>query len=207
MNTIILRERFVCTANKNDKGFSIINNFKINKNKNMKTIVKIATVYYINSVHGYLYSQLMPTETLQVDENNKCHLFKKIISNPMQVNLISSVRHKKRKSQERTSESAHMEEIGNLEEIWKMMMDKNPEMKAKMQSHMQMMNCLSFVGFFGCFLLFFILFSLFSSFCFFPFFFFVFVPVFLLSYHLVLSHFCSSTYVFVCRLLFIKLLI
>ena len=75
------------------------------------------------------------TKTLQVEENRQA-LYQEIISNPVQLtNFISEAQ--KNEGAKKIMMKAHMEQMesGNMQ----MMMDKNPEMKEKMQSHMQMM--------------------------------------------------------------------
>ncbi len=75
------------------------------------------------------------TETLQVEENKNA-IYQEIISNPIQLtNFISEAQ--KNEEAKKILMKAHMEQMesGNM----KMMMEKNPEMKEKMQSHMQMM--------------------------------------------------------------------
>ncbi|MDZ4810060.1 MAG: hypothetical protein SGI96_17620, partial [Bacteroidota bacterium] len=75
------------------------------------------------------------TETLQVEQNRNA-IYKEIISNPVQLtNFISEAQ--KNEEAKKILMKAHMEQMesGSM----KMMMDKNPEMKEKMQSHMQMM--------------------------------------------------------------------
>ncbi|TXD85543.1 hypothetical protein ESY86_02765 [Subsaximicrobium wynnwilliamsii] len=74
-------------------------------------------------------------ETLQVDENRNA-IYQEIISNPVQLtNFISEAQ--KSEAAKKLMMQAHMAQMesGNM----KMMMEKNPEMKEKMQSHMQMM--------------------------------------------------------------------
>jgi len=117
------------------QGFSIINNLKLIKMKNMKTIVKTLLVITLIGTVVSCKSAFNATETLQVDENRNA-IYQEIISNPIQfTNFISEAQ--KSEEAKKILMKAHMEkmESGDM----KMMMDKNPEMKAKMQSHMQMM--------------------------------------------------------------------
>lgn len=75
------------------------------------------------------------TDTLQ-DEENRNAIYQEIISNPIQfTNFISEAQ--KSEEAKKMLMKAHMEQMesGNM----KMIMEKNPEMKEKMQSHMQMM--------------------------------------------------------------------
>ncbi|OBX25876.1 XPC-binding protein [Gelidibacter algens] len=74
-------------------------------------------------------------ETLQVEENRKA-IYQEIISNPVQLtNFINEAQ--KNEEAKKIMMKAQMEQMesGNM----KMMMEKNPDMKEKMQSHMQMM--------------------------------------------------------------------
>ena len=103
--------------------------------KNMKTIVKTLMVMALIGTVVSCKSAFNATETLQVDENRNA-IYQEIISNPIQfANFISEAQ--KSEEAKKILMKAHMEkmESGDM----KMMMDKNPEMKAKMQSHMQMM--------------------------------------------------------------------
>jgi hypothetical protein len=80
-------------------------------------------------------SSFNATETMQVVENRNA-IYQEIISNPIQfTNFISEAR--KNEEAKKILMKAHMEQMesGNM----KMMMEKNPEMKEKMQSHMQKM--------------------------------------------------------------------
>tara|TARA_R110001583_G_scaffold69435_2_gene196876 strand:+ start:25390 stop:25974 length:585 start_codon:yes stop_codon:yes gene_type:complete len=112
-----------------------INNLKLIKMKNMKTIVKTLLVIALIGTVVSCKSAFNATETMQVDENRSA-IYQEIISNPIQfTNFISEA--EKSEEAKKILMKAHMEkmESGDM----KMMMDKNPEMKAKMQSHMQMM--------------------------------------------------------------------
>ena len=103
--------------------------------KNMKTIVKTLMVMALIGTVVSCKSAFNATETLQVDENRNA-IYQEIISNPIQfANFISEAQ--KSEEAKKILMKAHMEkmESGDM----KMMMEKNPEMKAKMQSHMQMM--------------------------------------------------------------------
>ncbi len=75
------------------------------------------------------------TETLQVAQNRNA-IYQEIISNPAQLTSFISEAQKNDEAK-KIMMKAHMEQMesGNM----KMMMEKNPEMKEKMQSHMQMM--------------------------------------------------------------------
>ena len=75
------------------------------------------------------------SKTLQVEENRQA-LYQEIITNPTQLtNFIGEAQ--KNEDAKKIMMKAHMEQMesGNM----KMMMDKNPEMKEKMEAHMQMM--------------------------------------------------------------------
>lgn len=101
----------------------------------MKTIVKTLLVITLIGTVVSCKSAFNATETMQVDENRSA-IYQEIISNPIQfTNFISEA--EKSEEAKKILMKAHMEkmESGDM----KMMMDKNPEMKAKMQSHMQMM--------------------------------------------------------------------
>ena len=101
----------------------------------MKTTTKILIVLGLMATMVSCKSTFNATETLQVEENRNA-IYKEIISNPIQfTNFISEAQ--KNEEAKKMLMKAHMEQMesGNM----KMMMDKNPEMKEKMQSHMQMM--------------------------------------------------------------------
>jgi hypothetical protein len=111
------------------------NNLKSIKMKNMKTIVKTLIVMALIGTVISCKTTFNATETLQVDENRNA-IYQEIISNPVQfTNFISEAQ--KSEEAKKILMKAQMEkmESGDM----KMMMEKNPEMKAKMQSHMQMM--------------------------------------------------------------------
>ncbi|WP_339628707.1 hypothetical protein [uncultured Maribacter sp.] len=101
----------------------------------MKTTVKILMVIgFLGTITG-CKSTFNATETLQVEENRNA-IYQEIISNPVQLtNFISAAR--KNEAAIKILMKTHMEQMesGNM----KMMMQKNPEMKEKMQSHMQQM--------------------------------------------------------------------
>jgi hypothetical protein len=101
----------------------------------MKATVKILMVIgFIGTIAG-CKSTFNATETLQVEENRNA-IYEEIISNPVQfTNFISEAR--KNEDAKKILMKTHMEQMesGGM----KMMMQKNPEMKEKMQSHMQQM--------------------------------------------------------------------
>jgi hypothetical protein len=103
--------------------------------KNMKTTVKILmTVGLVGTILS-CKSSFNATETLQVEENRNA-IYQEIIANPVQLtNFISEAQNSE--DAKKILMKAHMEQMesGNM----KMMMEKNPEMKDKMQSHMQKM--------------------------------------------------------------------
>ncbi len=113
-----------------------INNLKLIKMKNSRTTtVKILMVIGLVGTMISCKSTFNATETLQVEENKNA-IYQEIISNPIQLtNFISEAQ--KNEEAKKILMKAHMEQMesGNM----KMMMEKNPEMKEKMQSHMQMM--------------------------------------------------------------------
>lgn len=101
----------------------------------MKTTVKILLTIGLMGTMVGCKSTFNAAETMQVEEN-RAAIYQEIISNPVQfTNLISEAR--KNEVAKKILMKAHMEQMesGNM----KMMMDKNPEMKEKMQSHMQKM--------------------------------------------------------------------
>jgi uncharacterized membrane protein len=103
--------------------------------KNMKTTVKILIVIGIVGTMISCKSTFNASETLSVEENRQA-VYQEIISNPIQLtNFISEAQ--KNEEAKKVLMKAHMEkmESGNM----KMMMDKNPDMKEKMQAHMQKM--------------------------------------------------------------------
>ena len=113
-----------------------INNLKLIKMKNSRTTtVKILMVIGLVGTMISCKSTFNATETLQVEENKNA-IYQEIISNPIQLtNFISEAQ--KNEEAKKILMKAHMEQMesGNM----KMMMEKNPEMKEKMQSHMQKM--------------------------------------------------------------------
>jgi hypothetical protein len=101
----------------------------------MKTTVKFLMTIGLVGTMISCKSTFNATETMQV-EKNKNAIYQEIISNPVQLtNFISEVQ--KNEESKKILMQAHMEQMesGNM----KMMMEKNPEMKEKMQSHMQTM--------------------------------------------------------------------
>ena len=101
----------------------------------MKTTVKILMTIGLIVTMTSCKSTFNATETLQFEENRNA-IYQEIISNPVQfTNFISEAR--KNEEAKKILMKTHMEQMesGNM----KMMMDKNPEMKEKMQSHMQKM--------------------------------------------------------------------
>ena len=101
----------------------------------MKTVVKTLMVFALIGTLVGCKSTFNATETMQVDENRNA-IYHEIISNPVQFNNFISEAQKNEEAKKMLMK-AHMEQMesGNM----KMMMEKNPEMKEKMQSHMQMM--------------------------------------------------------------------
>ncbi|MEX2411867.1 MAG: hypothetical protein WD607_10970, partial [Candidatus Paceibacterota bacterium] len=100
----------------------------------MKTLLIVLSAIGLLSLNS-CKSTFNATETLQVDENRNA-IYQEIISNPVHfTNFISEAQ--KNEATKKILMKAHMEQMesGNM----KMMMEKNPEMKEKMQSHMQMM--------------------------------------------------------------------
>tara|TARA_E500000318_G_C3556192_1_gene211243 strand:- start:696 stop:1220 length:525 start_codon:yes stop_codon:yes gene_type:complete len=103
--------------------------------KKMKTISKIIlTIGIVGTLVG-CKSTFNAPETMQVEENRNA-IYQEIISNPVQLTSFISEAWKNEEAKKILMKS-HMEsmESGNM----KMMMDKNPEMKKKMQAHMQQM--------------------------------------------------------------------
>ena len=101
----------------------------------MKTTVKLLMVIGILGTVISCKSTFNASETMQVEENRNA-IYQEIISNPVQfTNFISEAR--KNEDAKKIMMKTHMEQMesGNM----KMMMDKNPEMKEKMQAHMQQM--------------------------------------------------------------------
>ena len=101
----------------------------------MKTIVKTVLIIVTIGTLVSCKSAFNASETLQVEENRNA-IYQEIISNPIQfADFIKEAQ--KNKDAKKIMMKTHMEQIdsGNT----KMMMEKNPEMKQKMQSHMQMM--------------------------------------------------------------------
>ncbi|NEW80265.1 MAG: hypothetical protein GZ086_12760 [Gelidibacter sp.] len=104
--------------------------------KNVRTTtVKILMVIGLVGTIISCKSTFNATETMQTQANRNA-IYQEIISNPIQfTNFISEAQ--KSEEAKKIMMKAHMEQMesGNM----KMMMEKNPEMKEKMQSHMQMM--------------------------------------------------------------------
>ncbi|SFN39919.1 hypothetical protein SAMN04487989_101177 [Bizionia echini] len=101
----------------------------------MKTIVKTVLIIVTIGTLVSCKSAFNASETLQVEENRDA-IYQEIISDPIQfTNFISKAQ--KNEEAKKMLMKAHMQmmESGNM----KMIMDKNPEMKEKMQSHMQKM--------------------------------------------------------------------
>jgi len=102
---------------------------------NMKTTVKILMTIGLVGTMLSCKSSFNATETMQVTENRNA-IYQEIIENPVQLtNFISEAQ--KNEEAKKILMKAHIEQMesGNM----KMMMDKNPEMKEKMQSNMQKM--------------------------------------------------------------------
>ncbi|WP_223248924.1 DUF4175 domain-containing protein [Leeuwenhoekiella nanhaiensis] len=101
----------------------------------MKTTVKILMVIGLVGTMISCKSTFNATETLQVQENRDA-IYQEIISNPIQFTKFISEAQKSKEAKKMLMK-AHMEQMESGD--MKMMMDKNPEMKEKMQSHMQKM--------------------------------------------------------------------
>ena len=101
----------------------------------MKTIVK--TLLIIGAVATFVSckSTFNATETMETQANRNA-VYQEIISNPSQFSEFVDLAQQDEGAKKIMMQN-HMQkmESGNM----KMMMDKNPEMKEKMQSHMQMM--------------------------------------------------------------------
>jgi len=110
----------------------MLSNLKI---KNMKATVKIVMAISLLGTMISCKPTFNATKALQV-EQNKNDIYKEIISNPVQLTSFIGEAQKNEEAKKILMKS-HMEQMesGNM----KMMMDKNPEMKEKMQSHMQTM--------------------------------------------------------------------
>ncbi len=109
----------------------MFNNLKI---KNMRTVKILMAISLLGTMLS-CRSTFNATKTMQVEENRNA-IYKGIISDTVQLTnfLIEA---QKNEVAKKILMKAHMEQMesGNM----KMMMDKNPEMKEKMQSDMQMM--------------------------------------------------------------------
>ncbi len=104
------------------------------KNEKMKTKMILMTIGLVATMVG-CKSTFNAAETMRVDENRNA-IYQEIISNPVQfTNFISEAR--KNEESKKMLMKAHMEQMESGD--MKMVMDKNPEMKEKMQSHMQKM--------------------------------------------------------------------
>jgi hypothetical protein len=104
--------------------------------KNLRTTtVKILMAIGLVGTMVSCKSTFNATETLQVEQNRNA-IYQEIISNPIQFSTFISEA-QKNEAAKKIMMKAHMEQMesGNM----KMMMEKNPEMKEKMQSHMQKM--------------------------------------------------------------------
>jgi hypothetical protein len=101
----------------------------------MKTTVKILMAISLMGTMISCKTTFNATKTMQVEENRNA-IYKEIISDPVQLTNFM-IEAQKNEEAKKILMKAHMEQMesGNM----KMMMDKNPEMKEKMQSHMQMM--------------------------------------------------------------------
>ncbi len=100
----------------------------------MKTIKKIAFLSIIGLLAS-CKSNYTATDILKSEDNKKA-IYKEIISNPNELsNFIALAREDE--EAKKVLMKAHMQQMesGGM----KMMMEKNPEMKEKMQSHMQKM--------------------------------------------------------------------
>jgi hypothetical protein len=113
-----------------------INNLKLNKMKNLKTTtVKLLLAIGLVGTMVSCKSTFNATETLQADENRNA-IYQEIISNPVQfTNFIGEAQ--KNEVAKKMLMKAQMEQMESGD--MNMMMEKNPEMKTKMESHMQMM--------------------------------------------------------------------
>jgi len=101
----------------------------------MKTTVKILMTVGLVGTMLSCKSTFNATETLQVEENRNA-VYQEIISNPNQFSEFIDLAQQDEGARKIMMQQ-HMQkmESGSM----KMMMEKNPEMKEKMQSHMQMM--------------------------------------------------------------------
>ncbi len=100
----------------------------------MKTVKILMAISLLGTMIS-CKSTFNATKTMQVEENRNA-IYKEIISDPVQLtNFMMEAQ--KNEEAKKILMKANMEQMesGNM----KMMMDKNPEMKEKMQSHMQMM--------------------------------------------------------------------
>lgn len=101
----------------------------------MKTTTKILMTMAAVATLASCKSTFNASETMQVEENRNA-IYQEIISNPVQfTSFISEAR--KNEEAKKILMKTHMEQMESAD--MKMMMQKNPEMKEKMQSHMQKM--------------------------------------------------------------------
>ncbi len=101
----------------------------------MKTIVKILMIIGAVGTMVSCKSTFNATETMETQANRNA-VYQEIISNPSQFSEFIDLAQQDAGARKIMMQN-HMQmmESGNI----KMMMEKNPEMKEKMQSHMQMM--------------------------------------------------------------------
>jgi hypothetical protein len=113
-----------------------INNLKLRKMKNARTTtVKILMVIGLVGTMISCKSTFNATETMETQTNRNA-VYQEIISKPSQFSeLINLAQQDEGARKIMMQNHMQMMESGNM----KMMMEKNPEMKEKMQSHMQMM--------------------------------------------------------------------
>lgn len=100
----------------------------------MKTTLKILAVLTFALVLG-CKSTFNANEAMN-DEQNRNAIYEEIISNPVQFTAFISEARKNEEAKKIMMQS-HMEQMESG--TMKMMMQKNPEIKEKMQSHMQKM--------------------------------------------------------------------
>ncbi len=103
--------------------------------KNMKTIVKTLMVIALVGTVVSCKSTFNAAKAMETQENRNA-LYQEIITNPSQFSEFINLAQQDEGARTLMMQN-HMQmmESGNM----KMMMEKNPEMKEKMQSHMQMM--------------------------------------------------------------------
>ncbi len=101
----------------------------------MKTTTKILMTMAVVGTLVSCKSTFNAAETMQVKENRNA-IYQEIISNPVQfTSFISEAR--KNEEAKKILMKTHMEQMESAD--MKMKMEKNPEMKEKMQSHIQKM--------------------------------------------------------------------